>query len=97
MPHRKWGQVRDGGYSWRMSPLREPILSEPSLSESVLSEPSLSDGMDEEGPAAACATEEAAEGSVALGWSSATFSRNVADGAKNRFPVTARLKSRRRS
>ncbi len=26
-------------------------------------------------------------------WSSVTFSRNVADGTKNRFPVTARLKS----
>ena len=59
------------------------------------SEPSRPDGMDEEVPAIA----GTAGGSAAAGWgwSAITFSRNVADGTKNRFPVTARLKSSSRS
>jgi len=39
----------------------------------------------------------AIEGAATAGWSSFTVSRNVADGTKNRLPVTARLKSRMRS
>ena len=51
---------------------------------------------------AVAAVVEAVERVVASGvsfpkFSGATFSRNVAEGTKNRLPVTARLKSRSRS
>jgi len=39
----------------------------------------------------------AAGGFATAGWFSVTVSRNVADGTKNRFPVTARLRSNRLS
>ena len=84
------GRIGNGGklamtdYSWEISPFREPISSEPSVSLSA---------RDGEGSITVGATEV----SVTAGWSSATASRNVADGTKNRLPVTARLKSSNRS
>ena len=57
------------------------------------SEPSCTDGMD----CADSTVADAAEGASTAGSSSVTVSRNVADGAKKRLPVTARLKSSSRS
>src|SRR5580658_5422020 len=93
-PNRKWGQVRDGGYSCRTSPLREPMPSEPSRTDRLDE-----DGSDEEVSAAAGGAGGSAAGGSSLVsvWSSVRLSRNVADGTKNRHPVTARLKSSMRS
>src|ERR1700735_2157922 len=99
MPHRKWEQARDGDYSCCRSPLREPMPSEPSRTgELDLDE----DELDESVSAAAGVVGDCtAAGRSSTAWSSAKsagmFSRNVADGMKNRFPVTARLKSSSRS
>ena len=57
------------------------------------SEPSRGDGMDDEVSSASGVEDD----SAAPRWSFDTFSKKVADGAKNRFPVTARLKSSKRS
>jgi hypothetical protein len=57
------------------------------------SEPSGTDVMDRAGSVAA----DAARGASTAGSASVTDSRNVADGTKNRLPVTARLKSSSRS
>src|SRR5208283_1502374 len=97
MPNRKWGLTPDEDYSCGVSPLREPMSSEPSRTDAMDE-----DEMDEEDSA----TTGAAGDSTTTGWTSfawssvwpsATFSRNVDDGTKNRFPVTARLKSSSRS
>src|SRR5579863_2598520 len=72
-------------YSCRVSPLREPMPTEPSRTN----------WMDGEGSTAAGAAGDS--GTAGGVWSSVTFSRNVADGTKNKFPVTARLKSSSRS
>src|ERR1035441_62142 len=88
MPNRRWEQAHDGDYSCCMSPLREPMPSEPSRT----------DEMDEEGSVTAgAAGDSATTGGSSNVWSWVTFSKNVADGTKNRLPVTARLKSRSRS
>jgi hypothetical protein len=81
-PHRKSGQARDEDYSYRFSPLREPTPSEPSSAGAV-------DG--------AGSSVDPAAGIAAAAAVSFTDSRNVADGTKNRAPVTARLKSSSRS
>src|SRR6202167_2753602 len=93
-PNRKWGQARDGDYSCRVSPLRDPMPSEPSRTDGT------DEGWTDEEEVSASAG--VAEDSATAGWSSvpgdsSTFSRNVADGTKNKLPVTARLKSRMRS
>src|SRR5580698_2575815 len=92
MPHRKWGQVRDGGYSCRTSPLREPMPSDPSRTDGLDE-----DGMDEEVSAGGAGVGDSTAGGSSLVSSSPTLSRNVADGTKNKHPVTARLKSSIRS
>src|SRR4029077_20135409 len=64
------------------SPLREPIPSEPSDAAPF----------DDDGSAV-----DFGAGGAGAGPSSPSASRNVADGTKNRAPVTARLKSSSRS
>src|SRR5580693_9077944 len=91
MPNRKWGQARDGNYSWRTSPLREPMPREPSRIDEIDVD---EDELDEVVSAIVGDWgDSAAAGWSSLACSSATFSRNVADGTKKRFPVAARLKS----
>src|SRR5262245_36236550 len=82
MPHRKSGQARGADYSYRFSPLREPTPSEPSAADAV-------DDAD--------VSVDPAAGTAAASASSFTASKNVAEGTKNRVPVTARLKSSTRS
>src|SRR6185437_8128449 len=55
MPNRRSGQVRDGDYSCRMSPLREPMPSEPSRTGGATE-----DGTDEEVSATAGAAKDCA-------------------------------------
>src|SRR5580704_13835096 len=91
-PSQKLGRVRDGGYSCRTSPLREPMPSEPSRTDRLDE-----DGMDVEVSVAAAGAGASAAGWCSLVSSSVTLSRNVAEGTKNRHPVAARLKSSIRS
>src|SRR5580658_9924331 len=103
-PNRKWVQARDGDYSCRVSPLRDPMPSEPSPTDATDDDGTDEDGtdseedaMDEDGEVSAsagAAEDSSTAGRSTLVCSSVRFSRNVADGTKNRFPVTARLKSR---
>src|SRR5580692_1651873 len=101
----KSGQARDGDYSWRTSPLREPMPSEPSRTGEVDDDDIDEAGLGEVSSAVALESATAggspvAEDSLARAsftGASVTFSKNVADGTKKRPPVTARLKSSRRS
>ena len=81
MPRQRSVPTPDGGYS-SFSPFSDPILSDVSCTAP-------GDGGDEGG---------SADGAFASsGASGVTLSRNVADGTKNRLPVTGRLKSSSRS
>src|SRR5262249_20192815 len=74
--------ARDGDYSCSCFPLSEPMRSEPS-------------GV---GGLAASRSPPDDPGTIAAGDASAVrLSRNVADGTKNRLPVTTRLKSSSRA
>src|ERR1700692_4462153 len=55
MPDRKWEQARDGDYSCRLSPLREPMPSDPSCT----------DGMDKDGLGGAVSATAGAAGDSA--------------------------------
>src|SRR5262249_58495344 len=80
--HRKLGRGRGEGYLYRFSPLKEPTASETSGAP---------------GPGGAGSSDDSGSRIAAAGASPFTDSRNVADGTKNRVPVTARLKSSSRS
>src|SRR5215467_4483157 len=81
--------ARGGGYSWEISAFRDPMPSEPSFCRRG------SDVSNDVGPDIEAV--EVVEAVEAWGCSSSRLSRNVMDGTKKRLPVTARLKSSRRS
>src|ERR1700746_678903 len=87
--YQKSEPARDADYSWKSSPFRDPMPSEPFMDRSVVGEASAG--------AAVIANCFVLEDAAGAGWSGETLSRESAVGMKNRLPVTAVLKSRMRS